>query len=82
MAQERSTRKLYRAGHLPQMEATDALDITKETKETQVLYGADKVHGRQLLIARRLIERGVRVVGTDGWSWDIWATRCLERSLR
>ena len=56
-----------------QMEATDALDITKETKETQVLYGADKVHGRQLLIARRLIERGVRVVQCyhgDVQPWD------------
>lgn len=56
-----------------QMEATDALDISKETKETQELYGSDKVHGRQLLIARRLIERGVRVVQCyhgDVQPWD------------
>ncbi|MCA8985748.1 MAG: DUF1501 domain-containing protein [Planctomycetaceae bacterium] len=56
-----------------QMEATDALDITRESKATQELYQADKVHGRQLLIARRLIERGVRVVQCyhgDVQPWD------------
>ena len=56
-----------------QMEATDALDISRETLATQALYGADSVHGRQLLIARRLIERGVRVVQCyhgDVQPWD------------
>ncbi|HJN10765.1 MAG TPA: DUF1501 domain-containing protein [Pirellulaceae bacterium] len=56
-----------------QMEATDALDVSKETKETQKLYKADTVHGRQLLIARRLVERGVRVVQCyhgDVQPWD------------
>lgn len=56
-----------------QMEATDALDITKETKATQELYKAETVHGRQMLIARRLIERGVRVVQCyhgDVQPWD------------
>ncbi|MDB4413313.1 DUF1501 domain-containing protein [Pirellulaceae bacterium] len=56
-----------------QMEASDALDISKETAETQALYGADTVHGRQLLIARRLVERGVRVVQCyhgDVQPWD------------
>lgn len=56
-----------------QMEATDALDISKESKATQELYKADTVHGRQLLIARRLIERGVRVVQCyhgDVQPWD------------
>lgn len=56
-----------------QMEATDALDISQETKVTQELYNADSVHGRQLLIARRLVERGVRVVQCyhgDVQPWD------------
>jgi len=56
-----------------QLEATDALDISKESAETRELYGADKVHGRQLLIARRLVERGVRVVQCyhgDVQPWD------------
>lgn len=56
-----------------QMQATDALDISKEPKSIQELYGADKVHGRQLLMARRLVERGVRVVQCyhgDVQPWD------------
>lgn len=56
-----------------QMEATDALDISRETQATQNLYQADTLHGRQLLIARRLIERGVRVVQCyhgDVQPWD------------
>ena len=56
-----------------QMQATDALDVSKESKQTQELYKADTVHGRQLLMARRLIERGVRVVQCyhgDVQPWD------------
>lgn len=56
-----------------QLEATDALDIAQETKSTQDLYKAETLHGRQLLIARRLIERGVRVVQCyhgDVQPWD------------
>lgn len=56
-----------------QMEAASALDISEETKATQDLYKAETVHGRQMLIARRLIERGVRVVQCyhgDVQPWD------------
>ncbi len=56
-----------------QMEATDALDISQESQAIQELYKADTIHGRQLLIARRLIERGVRVVQCyhgDVQPWD------------
>ncbi len=49
-----------------QMSATDALDISQETKETQDLYGIGREptdsYGRRCLIARRLVERGVRFV--------------------
>ncbi len=44
-----------------QMEATDAFDISKETKEVRERYGSHG-QGRSLLIARRLVERGVRFV--------------------
>jgi Protein of unknown function (DUF1501) len=44
-----------------QTEATDAFDIRKETKETIESYGKTD-QGRSLLIARRLVERGVRFV--------------------
>jgi hypothetical protein len=56
-----------------QMQATDALDISHEPEHIHELYGSDKVHGRQMLIARRLIERGVRVVQCyhgDVQPWD------------
>ena len=56
-----------------QMEATDALDISREPKSTHELYQSGTIHGRQLLIARRLVERGVRVVQCyhgDVQPWD------------
>ena len=63
-----------------QMEAPEALDIERESIFIQREYGLDNkkcAHfGRQCLVARRLIERGVRFVqiysgGTDNEkSWD------------
>ncbi|MEY4187085.1 MAG: hypothetical protein RIT02_2119 [Planctomycetota bacterium] len=56
-----------------QMQATDALDISGESRAIHELYQTDTVHGRQLLTARRLIERGVRVVQCyhgDVQPWD------------
>jgi hypothetical protein len=55
-----------------QAEATDAFDLSKESKKTRELYG-DTTHGRQLLYTRRLIERGVRFVQVwsgAGQPWD------------
>lgn len=55
-----------------QMEATEAFDLARETQATRDMYG-DGVHGRQTLIARRLIERGVRYVQLwhgAGQPWD------------
>src|SRR5262245_59928178 len=44
-----------------QADASEAFDLSREPREIQELYG-DGVHGRQTLIARRLLERGVRYV--------------------
>ncbi|YCM44626.1 DUF1501 domain-containing protein [Verrucomicrobiaceae bacterium 227] len=44
-----------------QMEASDAFDISSEPDHIQDLYGR-ATHGRQTLIARRLLERGVRYI--------------------
>ncbi len=55
-----------------QLDATDAFDISAEPESIRELYG-DSVHGRQLLITRRLIERGVRFVQVwhgAGQPWD------------
>ena len=59
-----------------QTAAQEALDITKETKSTQQLYGmhdpATAEYGTRCLIARRLVERGVRFVQlfTKNQYWD------------
>src|SRR5262245_23601900 len=49
-----------------QLAATDALDLSRETPATLEMYGIGKPptdsYGRRCLIARRLIERGVRFV--------------------
>ena len=52
-----------------QMEATDAFDISKETQTVRELYG-ESPQGKQMLIARRLIERGVRFVQVWAGGWD------------
>lgn len=55
-----------------QSAATEAFDISGEPAGIRQLYG-DTMHGRQTLIARRLIERGVRMVQLwhgAGQPWD------------
>jgi hypothetical protein len=52
-----------------QMEATDAFDLSKEPTSIKDLYG-DTRQGHQLLIARRLVERGVRFVQVWAGGWD------------
>lgn len=58
----------YEIAFRMQAEATDAFDLNRESAETRAAYGNTE-QGRQLLIARRLVERGVRVVQVwhDGW---------------
>lgn len=70
----------YELAYRMQAEATEAVDIAKETPATQALYGLDRpetqIFGRQCLLARRLVERGVRFVqlysggGVFDQSWD------------
>jgi hypothetical protein len=55
-----------------QLAATDAFDLQREPEYIRAAYG-DHVHGRQTLIARRLLERGVRFVQLwhgAGQPWD------------
>lgn len=59
-----------------QLSATEALDVSRETAETHRLYGLDREenqsYGLRCLMARRLIERGVRFVQLfmSGQPWD------------
>jgi len=59
-----------------QLAATDALDLARESRATLDMYGVGKQptdsYGRRCLIARRLVERGVRFVQLyiNGQIWD------------
>ncbi len=55
-----------------QMDATDAFDVSKEPESVRKMYG-EGVYARQVLIARRLLERGVRFLQLyhgAGQPWD------------
>jgi uncharacterized protein (DUF1501 family) len=65
-----------------QMEATDAFDLSREPESIRAMYG-DHVHGRQTLMARRLLERGVRFVQLWHGSGQPWDTHDnIEGNLR
>jgi hypothetical protein len=59
-----------------QLAAKEAFDLSQETQETRELYGVDdpitQSWGTRCLIARRLVERGVRFVQlwSNGQNWD------------
>jgi hypothetical protein len=51
----------YEIAFRMQAEATDAFDLSREAADTRAAYG-ETAQGRQMLLARRLVERGVRFV--------------------
>ncbi len=74
-----------------QISATDALDISKESQVVRDMYGLNdpvtESYGRRCLMARRLVERGVRMVqilmnctGGNNNPWDHHSN--IEKSLR
>ncbi|MEO6807879.1 MAG: DUF1501 domain-containing protein [Isosphaeraceae bacterium] len=77
--------KSYELASRMQAEAPDAVDLTRETDETKSLYGLDQketaAFGRNCLLARRLVERGVRFIQLyhgAGSKWD--AHRGIEKN--
>jgi hypothetical protein len=52
-----------------QTEATDAFDVTKEPENIKDLYGRTE-DGAKLMVARRLVERGVRFVQVNVGGFD------------
>ena len=67
----------YELAFRMQAKAPEAVDLHGETEETRRLYGLDKeataANGRNCLLARRLLERGVRFVQIymgAGSQWD------------
>ena len=84
----------YELAYRMQTEAADVGDLADESAETLALYGVDDPHrptasyGRMCLLARRLVERGVRVVqlynAVDKYGWDGHEKShdCHERNAR
>jgi Protein of unknown function (DUF1501) len=65
-----------------QTEAREAFDVNRETADIREMYG-DTLQGRQMLVARRLAERGVRYVQIyhgSGQPWDSHAD--IEKNHR
>jgi hypothetical protein len=71
----------YETAYRMQVAVPELMDLNSETQETKQLYGLEsefentKTFGRQCLIARRLVERGVRFIeltcpGGNGDRWD------------
>lgn len=56
----------YELAYKMQQHAPEAVEIASETEATQKMYGLDRketeAFGRQCLLARRLVERGVRFI--------------------
>jgi hypothetical protein len=56
-----------------QTSVPEVMDISKETKETHEAYGTkpgQKAFANNCLLARRLVESGVRFVQLYHWGWD------------
>jgi hypothetical protein len=64
----------YELAYRMQMRVPEILDLTKEDAKTQAMYGigsdATDAFGRKCLLARKLIEQGVRFVQLYNGTWD------------
>jgi hypothetical protein len=64
----------YELAFRMQAEVPGLLDLSKEDKKTRALYGIDSeptdAFGRRCLLARRLIQQGVRFVQLYAGTWD------------
>jgi uncharacterized protein (DUF1501 family) len=64
-----------------QMDATDAMDIHKESAAVLAAYGAkpgDSSFANNCVVARRLAERGVRFIQLYHWGWDDHGTTAKD----
>lgn len=64
----------YELAYRMQTEVPDVIDLNSETEATRMMYGLDEEEtrsfGGQCLMARRLIEKGVRFVQIFSGGWD------------
>jgi hypothetical protein len=67
----------YELAFRMQMSATEVMDISREPKKVLDAYGASPGAGtfaNNCLLARRLVEQGVRYVQLFDWGWDFHGT--------
>ena len=67
----------YELAFRMQMAAPEVMDISRETKQTLEQYGAvpgAASFANNCLLARRLVEQGVRFVQLFDWGWDFHGT--------
>lgn len=67
----------YELAYRMQMAVPQVMDIAKEPKSTLDMYGAQPgqpTFANNCLLARRLVEQGVRFVQLYDWGWDIHGT--------
>ncbi len=63
----------YEMAYRMQTSVPEVMDISKEPKEVHALYGTkpgQKAFSNNCLLARRLVESGVRFVQLYHWGWD------------
>jgi len=64
----------YELAFRMQMQIPDVLDLSRETRQTHACYGLDNpatdAFGRKCLLARKLVEQGVRFIQLYHGSWD------------
>lgn len=64
----------YELAYRMQSEVPDLVDLNSESPETRAMYGLDHdvtaAFGRQCLMARRMVEQGVRFVQIFSGGWD------------
>ncbi len=71
----------YELAYRMQMSVPEVMDISRETPATIAAYGAqpgESSFANNCLLARRLVEQGVRFVQLFDWGWDFHGTSELE----
>jgi hypothetical protein len=71
----------YELAYRMQMSVPEVMDITRESPATIAAYGAqpgDSSFANNCLLARRLVEQGVRFVQLFDWGWDFHGTSQAE----
>ncbi|GIW81771.1 MAG: sulfatase [Gemmatales bacterium] len=67
----------YELAYRMQISAPEVMDVSRETRQTLEMYGAQPGDGSfasNCLLARRLVEQGVRFVQLFDWGWDFHGT--------